>query len=310
MERGTFFLSEPELKMENRKSVYIKSNGIRFHCLTAGDGPLCLCLHGFPDTRRAWRHQMGLLARAYQVVVPDMRGYGETDAPREVNAYRLPVLIEDVRGLIEAFGHQEAVLVSHDWGGVVAIHFAQTYPATITRLVVSNAPHLGDYADLIFRKRRLRQIVKIWYVVLNQMPFLSETLLAMRDFWLLEKIVRFYARRPEALTPEVMAEWKDILRISGLRGGVNYYRASFWSPVDYFRNRLPNAQIQCPVQVIWGENDRSLEPELVQMLAIHVSGPFSVHFVKNCGHWVPQEAPEEFNAVLAEFLGVPPDQLK
>jgi len=296
--------------MDEKREVFLKINGIRFHCLTAGEGPLCLCLHGFPDTRNAWRNQVDLLARAFLVVVPDMRGYGETDAPREVSAYRLSVLIEDIRGLIEAFGYREATLVSHDWGGVVAIHYAQTYPATVTRLVVSNAPHLGDYTDLIFRKRRLRQIVKIWYVVLNQVPFLSETILSVRDFWLLEKLVRFYAGRPEALTPEVMAEWKDILRISGLRGGVNYYRASLWSPVDHFLGRLPNAPIPCPVQVIWGENDRSLEPELVQMLATHVSGPFSAHFVKNCGHWVSREAPDEFNAVLAEFLCVPPDQPK
>jgi len=85
-------------------------------------------------------------------------------------------------------------------------------------------------------------------------------------------------------------------------------RASILTPLDYFLGRLPNAQIPCPVQVIWGENDRSLEPEPVWMLTTHVSGPFSVHFVKNCDHWAQQEAPEEFNSVLADFLGIPPDE--
>jgi len=294
--------------MENPHSVFLKINGIRFHCLATGQGPLCLCLHGFPDTRRSWLHQLGLLARAYQVVTPDMRGYGETDAPREVDEYRLPLLIEDVRALIGAFGCKEAVLVGHDWGGIVAIHYAQTYPETVTRLVVSNAPHLRDYADLLFRRVRLRQLAKIWYVVLNQAPFLSETLLAMNDFALMERLVKLYAVRREVFTPEVMGEWKDVLRRSGLRGGVNYYRAAGRALMRHSRGRRPKAPIPCPVQVIWSETDRSLEPELGEMLAKHVSGPFALHVVKNCGHWVQQEAPEEFNSVLADFLGIPPEQ--
>jgi len=290
--------------MENPKSVYVQVSGLRFHCLTAGEGPLCLCLHGFPETRHSWRNQVPLLARAYQVVVPDLRGYGETDAPREAASYRLPLLMEDVRGLIEAFGQREATLVSHDWGGVMAVHYAQTYPQTVKRLVVSNAPHLGDYAELLSRNLSLRQLVKSWYVVMNQIPCLSENLLALADFKLMERLIKLYAVRREVFTPEVMAEWKNILRRSGLRGGVNYYRASGWAVADYFRGRLPDAPIPCPVLVIWGETDRALEPELGRAIEKHVSGPFELHVVKNCGHWVQQEAPAEYNSLLAAFLGI------
>lgn len=286
------------------ESIYIQANGLRFHCITAGKGPLCLCLHGFPDTRHSWRNQVPLLAKSFKVVVPDMRGYGETDAPRNISAYRLENLIEDIRGIISAFNQKQAVLVSHDWGGVVAVHYAQAHPETVTKLVLSNAPHLGDYVELLFRKRSLRQLIKCWYVITNQVPYFSETLLSLGNFAILERLVKLYAVRKEAFTPEVMAEWKNILRRSGLRGGVNYYRANFLRFRDFFKRSIRHTPIPCPVQVIWGENDRSLERDLALMLAKHVAGPFDIKFIKNCGHWVQQEAPEEYNQHLVDFLGL------
>ena len=290
--------------MDKLNSMFVEANGIRFHCVTAGEGPLCLCLHGFPETRYSWRNQVPLLSRAYQVVVPDMRGYGETDAPKEVSQYRLNVLIDDVKGLIDAFGREEALIVSHDWGGVVAIHYAQAYPDTVSKLVVSNAPHLGDYTDLMLRKRNRRQMLKSWYVQMNQIPGLSERLMALGNFFLLERLVKLYAVRKEVFNREVMTEWKTILRLSGLRGGVNYYRATIWAIKAHFAGRLPSGLISCPVKVIWGETDRALERELADGIRDHVSGPFEMHIVRHCGHWVQQEAPEEYNAQLVDFLGI------
>ena len=290
------------MEMKDFNSVFVHSNGIKYHCVTAGQGPLCLMLHGFPETRHSWRNQAPRLAERFQVVVPDMRGYGETDAPYEVAAYRLPALIDDVQGLIEAFGHKQAILVAHDWGGVVAVHYAQARPETVTRLVLSNAPHLGDYADLVIRKRNLRQMIKSWYVQMNQVPHLSEKLMAARDFALMERLVKQYAVRKEVFTPEVMAEWKDPLRRSGLRGGVNYYRASLWAIREHLADRLTNSLITCPVKVIWGEVDRALEIELGHAIETHTGAGFDFHLVKNCGHWVQQEAPDEYNRELLEFL--------
>ena len=290
--------------MEDVESIFVTANGIRFHCAAAGKGPLCLCLHGFPETRYSWRNQVPLLSKSFRVVVPDMRGYGETAAPAGVSRYRISVLVEDVKGLIEAFGEKEAVLVSHDWGGVVAIHYALAYPDTVTRLVISNAPHLGDYADLVIRKKNRRQLLKSWYVQMNQIPGLSETLMSIGNFALLERLVKLYAVRKEVFTPPVMDEWKRILRISGLRGGVNYYRATLWAIREHFAGRLPAGPVKCPVKVIWGEIDRALERELAHSLGRHVSGDFDLHIVERCGHWVQQEAPEEYNEQLAGFLGV------
>lgn len=286
------------------KDVYVNANGIRFHCVTAGQGALCLCLHGFPETWYSWRNQIPLLARAYKVVVPDMRGYGETEAPREVDAYRLSVLIEDIRGLIEAFEEKKAAIISHDWGGIVALHYAEAYPDTVMKLVVMNAPHLGDYVDLLYNQKSLRQLAKGWYVLMNQIPGFTETLLSARNYTVFEWLIKRYAVRKNALTPEVMERWKQILRKSGLRGGVNYYRATRWAVREIRAGRLAPGPITAPVKVIWGEVDRALERELGRAIENHTSTSFEFHLVEGSGHWVQQEAADEVNEQLADFLEI------
>jgi len=247
---------------------------------------------------------MPLLARSYKVVVPEMRGYGETEAPRKVEAYRLPILIEDVRGLIGAFGESKATIVSHDWGGIVALHYSQAHPETVVKLVVMNAPHLGDYVDLLYNRRSMRQLAKSWYVVMNQIPGFTEALLEAGDYTVFEWLIRRYAVRKEVLTPEVMKRWKENLPRSGLRGGVNYYRATRWAVSEIRAGRLSPGPIKAPVKVIWGEVDRALERELGHAIERRTSGGFEFHLVRGSGHWVQQEAAEEVNAQIACFLGL------
>lgn len=286
------------------ESVFVNANGIRFHCVTAGEGPLCLCLHGFPETHHSWRNQVPLLARSFKVVVPDMRGYGQTDAPRRVVDYRLPILMKDVRDLIEAFGYSEAVLVSHDWGAVVAVHYAETYPETVSKLVWSNALHLVDYYELVFKRRNFRQMMKSWYIGMNQVPGLTEFVGSVGNFFFLEQLMKFYAVRREVFTREVLNEWKGTLRQSGLRGGTNYYRAALWALREVSAGRFESGRIQCPVKVIWGETDRALETELGRAIELHVDGDFDFQVIKRCGHWLQQEAPDEYNKQLADFLDI------
>ena len=294
--------------MEGTESVYIKANVIMFHCEVAGEGPLCICLHGFPETRYSWRNQVPLLSRKFKVVVPDMRGYGETFAPWAVEDYLLDVLMKDVKGLIEAFGHKEAVLVSHDWGGIIGIHFAEAYPEAVSKLVWSNSVHLGDYYNLVVKQKNLRQLLKSWYVVLNFVPSLTSALFSFRDFWALGRLIGNYAVRKETLGPEAMNPWKAILRRSGLRGGMMYYRANLFRLSDYspekLAARLKGNRIKCPVRGVWGDTDRALSMELAHAVKDRIDGPFDLHFIKNCGHWVQQEASEEYNEQLADFLEI------
>jgi epoxide hydrolase 4 len=296
--------------MEGMESAYVKSNGIMFHCEVAGEGPLCICLHGFPETRYSWRNQVPLLVRKFKVVVPDMRGYGETFAPWAVEDYMMDVLLKDVKGLIEAFGYKEAVLVSHDWGGIIGIHYAEAYPETVTKLVWSNSVHFGDYYNLVIKQKNLMQMLKSWYVLLNQVPSLTSALYSSNDFWILEQLLKKYAVRKEKLDSEAMENWFGILRKSGLRGGMMYYRANIirvfagdYSP-EKLKARLKGNRITCPVRAVWGDTDRALSMDLAHAVKDRVDGPFDLHLIKNCGHWVQQEAPEEYNEQLADFLEI------
>lgn len=289
------------------ETLFVNANGIRFHCATAGEGPLCLCIHGFPETHHSWRNQIPLLARRFKVVAPDMRGYGLSDVPRKVAEYRLPILLEDIKGLIEAFGHKEAVIVSHDWGAVMAVHFAETYPEMVTKLAWSNGLELFDEYDLVVRERNLRQVLKSWYVTMNLIPGNTEFFGRLNNYFALKLLVRFYAVRKHMLTDEVMDEWMAALGPAGLAGGVNYYRAAMWALNEIRAGRLRQGRITCPVRVIWGETDRALERELAYRIENHCDGGYEFTMIRNCGHWLQQEAPEEYNKLLAEFLELPLD---
>src|SRR3979490_2665226 len=116
-------------------------NGVRFHCLVEGEGPLVLLLHGFPETSHAWRKQIPALATRFQVIAPDLRGYGQSEKPKGIAAYRTSVLADDIVGLIHAFDAERAHVVGHDWGGAVAWATATEHPEAVDRLVVLNCPH-------------------------------------------------------------------------------------------------------------------------------------------------------------------------
>src|SRR5213078_2881654 len=139
-------LCRPAMALEHRT---VATNGINLHCAVDGDGPLVLFLHGFPECWYSWRHQIAALAPRFRVVAPDLRGYNESDKPEPVSAYALPELVADVRGLIEAFGERDAVIVGHDWGGGVAWTFAMEHPEATRRLVVMNCPHPAIFSQAL-----------------------------------------------------------------------------------------------------------------------------------------------------------------
>src|SRR6516164_3914148 len=117
-------------------------NEVRLHYVEAGAGPLVILLHGFPEFWYSWRHQIpALVAAGYRVIAPDQRGYNLSAKPRRVGAYRIEELAADVAGLIQHAGESRATVVGHDWGGLVAWHFAMQYPDRVDKLIALNAPH-------------------------------------------------------------------------------------------------------------------------------------------------------------------------
>src|SRR6266851_3074022 len=138
-----FFLAccFPSFSAEIGEDGFADSGGVKIHYVTLGKGPLVVMLHGFPDFWYTWREQMPALAKHFQVVAMDLRGYNKSDQPEGVENYTLDKLVGDVDAIIKHFRQEKAILVGHDWGGAIAWTFAMTHPERTERLIILNLPH-------------------------------------------------------------------------------------------------------------------------------------------------------------------------
>ena len=167
----------------------VRVNGIFLNCFEEGpaDGPAVILLHGFPEFSYAWRHQIPPLAAAgFRVIAPDLRGYNLSDKPKGVRAYRIEELVADVAGLIE-FAGGSAVLVGHDWGGIIGWFTAIRHPKLVRKLIILNAPHPAAYLREL---KRPAQLLRSWYVLFFRLPWLPEAMLKLNDFALPRRLFR------------------------------------------------------------------------------------------------------------------------
>jgi pimeloyl-ACP methyl ester carboxylesterase len=279
----------------------VEANGLRFHCVTAGQGPLVVLLHGFPQFWYAWRRQIPALAMRFKVVAPDLRGYGDSDKPSRVADYRTAELAADVARLVEAVGYDKAHVVGHDWGGGVAWTTALERPEVVDRLVVLNCPHPLVFARAL--RSNPRQLLRSWYMFFFQIPVVPELVFRLRPRAIIERTFRGMTLRKDAFDDEDLRQFREALEKPGaLTGAINYYRATFrnFSALRELERRRP--KIASPTLVIWGENDVALGKELTVGMEPLFSGPFRLHRVPNCSHWVNEEQPELVNRLLIEFL--------
>jgi pimeloyl-ACP methyl ester carboxylesterase len=276
---------------------FAEVNGVRLHYVEAGTGPLVILLHGFPEFWYSWRHQLPALAAAgFRALAPDLRGYNESDKPRRVADYRIERLADDVAGLIAHAGEQDAAVVGHDWGGAIAWSLALRRPEVVRKLAVLNAPHPAAFL------RELRtpgQLLRSWYMFFFQLPALPEALLRAGNFASLERTLRTEPVRPGAFTDEDVRLYKQALsRPGALTAGINYYRASILRLRRLARQIRP---ITVPTLLVWGERDRYLGLRLTEGLEPWVPNLRLVR-LPNASHWVMNDAPEEVNRLLVEFL--------
>jgi epoxide hydrolase 4 len=268
---------------------------VRLHCAEMGQGPLVLLLHGFPECWVSWRNQMPALAAAgFRAVAPDLRGYGKSDKPSGLDAYRIEVLARDVARLVEALGAERAHVVGHDWGGAAAWFFAMWHPERLDRLAILNAPHPSRYS----RARKLpRQWLRSSYILFFQIPWLPEALLRAGDFLVLRQLFRYDPERPGAYTAGDIDEIVAAAREPGaLTGMLAWYRAMIQRPTH-----TRWKPISRPVQVVWGEKDRYLLRDIAEPGRDWVPDlRFSP--IPEASHWVQADAPEKVNGLLIDFL--------
>lgn len=283
-------------------------NGICLHYASRGTRgqPLALFLHGFPEYSGAWDEVLPIVGAAYFAVAPDLRGYNLSSQPRELDAYRLRSVVEDLVELIVGLGYERAVVVGHDWGGSAAWRLASTHPECIERLVIVNAPHPNALAREL--SCNPAQQVASRHVNWLRSPEMEEAL-ATDDFARLKNWLRSMPRAGHHwLTPERLQRYVEVWR-HGLTGALNYYRASPLHPAPdsseataALRLNTEHFFVSVPTLVLWGMRDESLVPELLNGLEQWVPGVVIERFAA-ATHWIVHEEPQRVAARILAFLG-------
>lgn len=233
-----------------------------------------------------------------------MRGYNDSEKPHGVSSYRTEELVGDVAGLIHELGAEQAHVVGHDWGGLVAWQVAIRHPEVVEKLAVLNAPHPGAYRRELSRNRE--QLRKSWYAAFFQLPWLPERVLGARDCAAVAELFDS-ATNPEAFSETDIRRYREAAsRPGALRSAVNYYRAAFRENLREELRALVGGErrdqtVRAPTLLLWGEQDPALCIELTEELDEWVPD-LRVERVPDASHWVQNDAPERVNEALVEFL--------
>jgi pimeloyl-ACP methyl ester carboxylesterase len=275
---------------------YADVGEVRLHYVEAGEGPLIVLLHGFPEFWYGWRLQIAPLAAAgFRVVAPDMRGYNLSSRPEGVQAYDIDRLTADIRGLIQERGAQSALLVGHDWGGSVAWATAMKYPEIVDRLAILNAAHPRKLSQGLHHPDQLR---KSWYFFFFDLPEVPELVVHANRWHFFRHFL--HDARP-AYTPEEMDRYIEAWSQPGAAAGmINYYRFSVRQPAKEAEAAL--RPISAPTLVIWGQRDGYLGPELAEPEHDDIPNLDRVERLPDASHWVHHDEPKRVTELLTEFF--------
>ena len=281
---------------------YAQLERVRIHYLESGatNSPLVLLLHGFPEFSYSWRHQLPVLGEKYHVVAPDMRGYNLSDKPRDVEKYEIDELVTDVTGLMDHFGVEKAAVVGHDWGAGVAWAVAQKHPERVSHLAVMQVPPAAAWR----KNMSLRQMMRSWYMLFFQLPRIPEWLISRNNFEGIDRTFREKVINKAAFNDDDVSRYKEAIQQPGaMTAAINYYRANLkrlTSRKD--EDAKGPRKVPMPTLFIFGEQDFAIIPNTVRGVENYVAGPYRELRLPNCGHWVQNEAVEEVNKALLEFL--------
>ncbi|XP_065864537.1 uncharacterized protein [Euphorbia lathyris] len=313
--------------MEKIEHTTIATNGINMHVASIGEGPEILFLHGFPELWYSWRHQLiSLSSRGYRCIAPDLRGYGDTDAPSSLTEYTVFHIVGDLIGLLDSLEIQQVFLVGHDWGALIAWYFCIFRSDRIKALVNTSVPLMprnpqvnpvemyrilfgDDYyicrfqkpgeAEEYFAQVDTAKLIRIFFTSRNPRPFLMPKEIGLRHIpdspclpsWLSEEDVNYYALK---------------FNRKGFTGGFNYYRnmnlnwelTSAWNEVE----------IKVPVKFIIGDLDLIYHIPGTKEY-IHEGGfkkvvPLleEVVVLEGVAHFLNQESPEEVSNHIYQFI--------
>jgi len=314
----------------------VEANGIRIHLAEQGSGPAVLLCHGFPESWYSWRHQLAALAQAgFRAIAPDMRGYGASGRPEQIDRYTLLHLVGDMVGVLDALGEKQAVIAGHDWGAPVAWHSALLRPDRFRAVVALSVPYrprggalptslMAQTADAFFYQLYFQtpgvaeaeleadtrlSIAKIMYSGSGDVPRRAPGA-AHGGVGMVPRSGGFLTRMPE---PKALPAWlsaadvdfySEQFRGSGFRGGLNWYRNidRNWELLAPYAG----APVTVPALYMAGELDLVVAfprmQEVIADLKRFIPRLRGTIMLPGCGHWTQQERPDQVNAAMIEFL--------
>jgi len=269
---------------------------VQLHYVEAGEGPLVVLLHGFPEFWYGWRLQIKALAAAgFRVVAPDMRGYNLSSRPEGVDDYDIEKLAGDVRDLVHERGAESALLAGHDWGGSVAWATAMEHPEVVDRLAILNAAHPRKLSQGLHHPDQLR---KSWYFFFFALPDVPDAIVHANNWHFFRHFL--HDARP-AYTTEEMDRYIEAWSQPGAASGmINYYRSSVRTPAKKAEAAIH--PIKAPTLVIWGQRDAYLGQELAEPEHDDVPNLERVERLPDASHWVHHDAADRVNQLLTGFF--------
>jgi pimeloyl-ACP methyl ester carboxylesterase len=279
---------------------HVEANGITLHYVRHGSGVPLMLLHGWPEFWYVWHKNVPVLAESFDVVAPDLRGFGDSDKPGGPPEELLGNLVEDLRALADAMDFDRFGVVSHDVGAYVAQGFARKYPERLSGLFFFNCPYPGIGRRWVDPD----SVNEIWYQTFNQQPWaaslVGENRKTCRTYF--QHFLDHWAHEP-GLFDEDLDHWVDnFMKPGNLQGGFDWYIGTNRSRLDLVRSGPPELpKIDTPTRVRWGESDPILKVEWADRLGDYFTDlDFSP--LREAGHFVHYEQPDLANREILEFF--------
>ena len=278
---------------------YREIDGIRLHYVTGGQGPLVLLVHGFGQTWYEWHQLMPLLARSFTVVAPDLPGLGLSEPPP--TSYAGQDVAVYLHKLAKSFSPEAPFnLVAHDIGIWNTYPMAVEHPADIAKLAYMEAP-IPDKSLYDFPAFTPEGESLVWHFSFfaagNR---LAETLIAGRERFFFEHFIKFHAVNRQVFTPELLDLYaRSYAKPHSLNAAFEYYRAL--NETARRNEPLFKTRLAMPVLAIGGGGRGGLGSTLADQLKVYAESTES-HVVPDCGHWLPEECPDQVNRLVADFL--------
>lgn len=264
---------------------FVDSGDVKIHYVTAGEGPLVVMLHGFPDFWYTWRKQMPAISQDHQVVAIDLRGFNESDKPDGVENYALAKLVGDVEAVVKHFGRTKATVIGHDWGGMIAWSFAMQHPEMTERLVILNLPHPACLTRELANNPAQQQ-ASAYARRFQQADAASQLTAEGLTRWVKDDTAR--------------EQYIQAMKRSSFESMLNYYKANY--PREPYTQQTDFPMVKCPVLMIHGLNDTALLADGLNGTWKYLEQPLTLVTVPGADHFVQQDASELVTRTIVDWL--------